>query len=134
MTDIGCTQADVTVAVNYNGNDFPDVAGITVSLEYPGSVNIPGFAGDDSVKQRVSNLTGVSGGLFSVGDQDDEINIGLISIGSTIPPGNFARVRFDCASGASLPASGAFTCTVDASTSDGNPVTPSPCVITVSAP
>jgi hypothetical protein len=131
-----CTQADVTVAVNYSTGDFPDVAGITVGLKYPSTVSIPGFGGDDTVKQRVTNLTGLSGGLFNVGDQDAEslLNIGLISIGQTIPSGNFARVRFDCASGATLPAAGAFTCTVDASTSVGNPVTPSQCVIKVSAP
>jgi hypothetical protein len=131
-----CTQADVKIAVNYNRSDFPDVAGITVALQYPASVNIPGLGGQQSVIDRIANLTGLSGGLFSVGDQDDEsrVNIGLISIGTTIPPGNFARVRFDCASGASLPASGSFTCTVDASTSDGNLVSPTQCLITVSAP
>lgn len=132
----GCTQADVTIAVNYNTGDFPDVSGITVGLKYPASVSIPGFGNEDSVKQRVTNLTGLSGGLFSVGDQDGDslLNVGLISIGTTIPSGGFARVRFDCASGASLPPAGAFTCTVDASTSDGNAVTPNQCVITVSAP
>ena len=131
-----CAQADVTIAVNYNAGDFPDVSGITVGLKYPGTLSIPGFGGEDSVKQRVTNLTGLSGGLFSVGDQDGDslLNVGLISIGATIPSGNFARVRFDCASGATLPAAGAFTCTVDASTSDGNGVTPNQCVITVTAP
>ena len=112
------------------------MSGITVGLKYPASVSIPGFGNEDSVKQRVTNLTGLSGGLFSVGDQDGDslLNVGLISIGTTIPSGGFARVRFDCASGASLPAASAFTCTVDASTSDGNAVTPNQCVITVSAP
>jgi hypothetical protein len=131
-----CTQADVTIAVNYNAGDFPDVSGITVGLKYPATLSIPGFGSDDSVKQRVTNLTGLSGGLFSVGDQDGDslLNVGLISIGTTIPSGSFARVRFDCASGASLPASAAFTCTVDASTSDGNAVTPNQCVVTVTAP
>lgn len=131
-----CTQADVTIAVNYNTGDFPDVSGITVGLKYPATLSIPGFGSEDSVKQRVTNLTGLSGGLFSVGDQDGDslLNVGLISIGTTIPSGGFARVRFDCASGASVPAAGAFTCTVDASTSDGNAVTPNQCVITVSAP
>ncbi|MFN8603480.1 MAG: hypothetical protein U0842_23650 [Candidatus Binatia bacterium] len=130
---ITCAQADVTIAVNYTSGDFPDVAGMTVGLKYPASVNIPGFGNEQTVKDRVSNLTGVTGGLFNVGDQDADslLNIGLISIGSTIPSGNFARVRFDCASGATLPAAGAFTCTVDASTGDGNPVTPTQCVLTV---
>ena len=123
----------MTIAVNYTSGDFPDVAGMTVGLKYPASVNIPGFGNEQTVKDRVTNLTGVTGGLFNVGDQDADslLNIGLISIGSTIPSGNFARVRFDCASGATLPAAGAFTCTVDASTGDGNPVTPTQCVLTV---
>lgn len=131
-----CTQAEVTIAVTYEPGDYPDVSGVTVGLKYPTTLSIPGFGGEDSVKQRVTNLTGVSGGLFSVGDQDGDslLNVGLISIGATIPSGNFARVRFDCASGASLPAAGAFTCTVDASTSDGNAVAPNQCVITVAVP
>ena len=130
---VTCNQADVTIAVNYTSGDFPDVAGMTVGLKYPASVNIPGFGNEQTVKDRVTNLTGVTGGLFNVGDQDADslLNIGLISIGSTIPSGNFARVRFDCASGGTLPAPGAFTCTVDASTGDGNPVTPTQCVLTV---
>jgi hypothetical protein len=130
---VTCTQADVTINVNYNPGDFPDVAGMTVGLKYPTSVSIPGFGSDNSVKDRVTNLTGVTGGLFNVGDQDAEslLNIGLISIGQTIPSGPFARVRFDCATGATLPAPSAFTCTVDASTGDGNPVTPTQCVLAV---
>ena len=130
---VTCTQADVSINVNYNSGDFPDVAGLTVGLKYPTSVSIPGFGSDNTVKERVTNLTGVTGGLFNVGDQDADslLNIGLISIGQTIPSGPFARVRFDCATGATLPAPAAFTCTVDASTGDGNPVTPTQCVLVV---
>jgi len=32
----------VTINVNYNSGDFPDVAGVTVGLKYPTSVSIPG--------------------------------------------------------------------------------------------
>lgn len=130
---VTCTQADVTVAVNFSAQDFPDVAGVTVGLQYPTSLSIPGFGNDPSVLARVTNLTSVQGGLFSVGDQDANslLNIGLISISSAIPPGPFARVRFDCAQGSTLPASGAFTCTIDASTSGGNTVSPTQCAITV---
>jgi len=131
----GCTQVDVTVAVNYSAVDFSDVSGVTVGLGYPQSLGLPGFGNQPTVLERVTNLTGVQGGLFSVGDDDAQnlLNIGLVSLGSSIPPGSFARVRFDCASGG-VPPSSAFTCTVDAATFEGNTVAPTQCVITVSQP
>jgi len=133
---VACTQVDVTVAVNFSATDFSDVAGVTVGLGYPSTLSIPGFGNEPTVLARVTNLTGVQGGLFSVGDQDAQflLNIGLISTGSPIPPGNFARVRFDCAQGSTVPAASAFTCAIDASTLAGNQVTPTQCVITVVKP
>jgi hypothetical protein len=133
---VTCTQVDVTVAVNFNQTDFPDVSGLTVGLGYPATLSIPGFGNQPTVLERVTNLTGVQGGLFSAGDQDDQglLNIGLISTTTAIPPGGFARVRFDCATGSTVPAVTAFTCAVDASTLAGNQVSPSQCVITVAQP
>jgi len=133
---VTCTQVDVTVAVNFSATDFPDAAGLTVGLTYPANLSIPGFGNDPTVLARVTNLTGLQGGLFSVGDQDTQflLNVGLISTGAAIPPGNFARVRFDCAQGANVPPASAFNCAVDASTLAGNEVTPNQCVITVSTP
>jgi len=129
---VTCAQADVTVAVNYNAVDFPAVSGIAVGLGYPTSLSLPGFGSDPTVLARVTNLTGVQG-LFNVGDVDTSnlLNVGLVSLSSTIPSGNFTRVRFDCASGAALPAASAFTCAVDAATFEGNQVSPTQCVITV---
>lgn len=131
-----CTQLDVTVAVNFNQTDFADVSGITVGLGYPQSLGIPGFGNQPTVLERVTNLTGVTGGLFSVGDDDAQsrLNVGLISLGSAIPPGSFARVRFDCTTGASVPPASAFSCVVDAATFEGNTVSPTQCVITVAQP
>jgi len=131
----GCTQADVTIAVNYNQVDFPAVSGIAVGLGYPTSLSLPGFGSDATVLARVTNLTGVQG-LFNVGDIDTSnlLNVGVVSLAATIPSGGFARVRFDCASGAALPAASAFTCAVDAATFEGNQVAPTQCVITVSRP
>jgi len=128
-----CSQVDVTVAVNFSAVDFSDVSGITVGLGYPQSLSIPGFGNQPTVLERVTNLTGVQGGLFSVGDDDTQnlLNIGLVSLSSSIPPGSFARVRFDCANGATVPGATAFTCAVDAATFEGNQVSPTQCVISV---
>ena len=122
--------------MNFNQTDFADVSGITVGLGYPQSLAIPGFGNQSTVLERVTNLTGVTGGLFSVGDDDAQsrLNVGLISLGSAIPPGSFARVRFDCTTGASVPPASAFTCAVDAATFEGNTVSPTQCVITVAQP
>ena len=126
-----CTSLNLTIAVNYNALDFPSVSGVAVAVAYPTSVAIPGTGNEASVLARVTNLTGVSGGLFSVGDQDDKVNIGLVSISQTIPSGNFAKVQFDCTPGASAPPASAFTCTPDVSTLDGTPVT-AQCALTAS--
>jgi cell division septation protein DedD len=136
-----CTSPlSVTVAVDYDAVDNPNVSGITVGLSYPTAVSIPGIQSEPSVVERVTNLTGVQGALFQVGDvdtnqdnTDDRVNIGVISLSSTVPPGSFARVRFDCSQGASIPPASAFPCTVDASTFEGNPVT-AQCVVTVGTP
>jgi hypothetical protein len=118
-----CTKARVTVRVIFEQADFPDVSGVSVTLDYPeAKLDLPGFGAEPTVLARVSNLTGVSGGLFSVGDQDDEINVGLVSISSPIPSGEFARVEFDCRQGAGAPGSSEVSCTVDGSTLLGNPV------------
>jgi hypothetical protein len=123
----------VTVNLNYDAAQFPDVSGVAIALVYPSSVSIPGFGSDATVLARVTNLTGVSGGLFNVGDQDTQVNIGLVSLGTSIPAGSFASVRFDCASGASAPAASAFSCSVDASSSLGSEVT-AQCALVVTTP
>jgi len=132
-----CTQVDVTVTVDYSAVDHPDVSGITVGLGYPQSVSIPGIGSDSTVLERVSNLTGVQG-LFNVGDVDAErlLNVGVVSLTSPVPSADFARVRFDCASGAAVPAPAAFACTVDAATFTGGTLAPdqTQCVVTVAAP
>lgn len=122
-----CSTLQATVSVNYNPTGFPDVAGMTVNLVYPASVSIPGFGSDASVLQRVTNLTGVNG-LFNVGDQDDSIGVGLVSLAATIPPGDFIRIQFDCVSGPP-PVAADFDCTPDVSTTLGNQVDAS-CAVT----
>jgi hypothetical protein len=126
----------VTSSVSYNTTNFPSVAGLQVGIGYPGiAVSIPGTASDSSVLSHVENLTGISG-IFSAGDQDANpnasmLNIGLISFGTTIPPGNFARAHFDCNPGQAAPSASAFTCAVSGSTQTGGNVV-AQCALVVS--
>jgi len=129
-----CTTVTSTVTVTYSATDFPSVSGITAMLNYPGgAVNIPGTGNDPTVLAKIDNLTGVNG-LFSAGDQDGDpnassLNIGLVSIGATIPPGNFARVHFDCNAGTSAPTAAQFTCSASGSTSVGGDVSGIQCAV-----
>lgn len=96
-----CSTAKVTTTIVFDAALFPDVAGVTVRIAYPKDrMSIPGSGGDPRVFQRVTNLTGSTGGLFSMGDDDfgsaGSLNIGLIDIGRPIPPGPFAAATFDC--------------------------------------
>ncbi|MEW6272970.1 MAG: hypothetical protein AB1689_27145 [Thermodesulfobacteriota bacterium] len=115
----------------------PDVvAGVTVFLDYPGTrLDLPGTGNASSVLARVTNLTGVTG-VFSVGDQDadsdgfdDRLGVGLISSGTAVAPGDFARVVFDCLPGAARPEAADFGCTPDVSTFFGNTISAT-CAVT----
>ncbi len=124
-----CETYGLNVAVLFDEIAIPDMAGITVALDYPeGQVTIPGGGGEATVLQRIVNLTGLSGGLFSASDNDSRLNVGLISIGSPIPAGPFIGITFDCVEGAAAPTSSAFSCTVDAATILGDSV-PATCQI-----
>lgn len=97
-----CSRVEVTVSTSYTQTD---VSGVTANVVYPASVAMPGFDNSPEVLARVTNLTGISGGIFNVGDQDDTpgntfVNVGLASISQPIPAGPFARIRFDCNGGA----------------------------------
>jgi hypothetical protein len=120
----GCETATLTISMAY---DATDASGITADVSYPAGVEIPGIGNSPSVLERVTNLTGVSGGLFSAGDNDTAINIGLVSIGAPIPTGQFARVVFDCVEGQPIPAVASFGCTPSGSTLAGADITPLNC-------
>jgi hypothetical protein len=114
-----CERAVLTVTVNYTSNA---VSGTLVRVDYPSSVSVPGFLMEPPVLAAVENLTGMSGGLFSANDEDSNpadtfLNIGLVSIGTPIPAGAFARVTFDCESG--TPRLADFACDPDVSNSLG---------------
>lgn len=135
-----CSTATVTVHTSYQTQLPPDfVAGVTVMVGYDGTrLDIPGTGNQSTVAARVTNLSGVSG-LFQPGDQDSDpenasINVGLISTGSAIPPGNFARIVFDCVGGATAPVAGDFVCTPDVSSLLGNTIAATCTVSVVTAP
>ena len=124
-----CSTVMVVMDANFSEIDFPDVSGITIDVVYPADkVEIPGCCDDPSVSDRVSNLTGVTSGLFNVADQDDpsqgptSLSAGLVAIPGPIPPGAFAQAEFDCVDGAAAPAASEFTCSIDASTLLGGAV------------
>ncbi|MFM8412684.1 MAG: hypothetical protein ACKOCT_20720 [Alphaproteobacteria bacterium] len=119
-----CAKAVVTITTSYVAPGGGDkVSGVTTALDYPQSkVTIPGVGGGSDVLSRVTNLSGVSGGLFSVGDNDSILNVGLVSLSTAIPPGQFARATFDCIAGQADPTSGDFGCVADVSSFFGNTI------------
>lgn len=137
-----CTTATLTVTTSYQAQAAPDfIAGVTTMIHYPGALlDIPGAGNQASVLARVTNLSG-AGGLFSAGDQDsdqngtdDLLSVGVISTASAVAPGTFARVVFDCASGASVPTVDDFSCTPDVSSLFGTTIDASCSVSLATAP
>jgi hypothetical protein len=109
--------------------DGPTVAGETAFVRYPGAVvDLPGTGTEATL--RATNLTGVPG-LFLAGDSDvdqdgidDRVAVSLISAvpSVSIPEGEFARIDFDCVSGAVQPTIDQFRCEPEGSTVTGNDV------------
>ena len=78
------------------------------------------------------NLTGVTGGLFNVGDDDSTLNVGLVSIGTSIPAGSFARATFDCVPGQAAPTASDFQCVATVADLNGLDVPGASCSASVS--
>lgn len=122
-----CTKAILTVNVAYDTAAALG-AGVTTTVDYPEDLaSIPGFGSAASVTDRLTNLTGQSG-IFSGGDQDsdangtdDRVSIGLVLGSGAIAPGAFAEVELDCPAG-DAPLVSDFSCTLDASDENGNPI------------
>ena len=109
-----CGQAVVEISVDFAPNPGDPIAGVTALLDYPeAKAGIPGLG--NSV-QGISNLTGIGSGLFSFGDDDDAVSVGLVSLGQAIPPGPFAGVVLDCGAGEPVPFLEDFSCTPTVST------------------
>lgn len=121
----------LTAAIAYDTVSVPNLSGATVDIMYPNTVSVPGFGSDPTVIERVTNLSGVSGGLFQVGDDDTAINVGLVSLGQTIPAGPLARIRFDCTAGTISTAS--FPCVAVGSDNNGLDVGVA-CSLSITAP
>jgi hypothetical protein len=115
----------VDVDVRWDPGRAAAVAGIVVRLGYPPSLDVPVDAASGSSRARVENRTGIAGGLFDAVRRDsdgdgrgDLLSVGLVTQG--LKQGPFARVTFDCASGAALAAADGFTCTADVADEQGN--------------
>lgn len=130
--EANCSKAIVTVTTSFAAPGGGDkVSGVTTAIDYPqAKVSIPGVGGGSDVLARVANLSGVTGGLFSVGDNDSVLNVGLVSLATPIPAGNFARATFDCVAGQPAPALGDFACTADVSSFFGNTI-PGTCQLSI---
>jgi hypothetical protein len=112
----GC-PAVLTATVTH---DSATAAGISIRIDYPRTVEIPGFLNEPDVLDATQNLTGIDG-LFSARDDDADPNdpqnmnwapfvtIGLVSITEPIPSGAFARLNLACET---PPFLGDFSCTV----------------------
>jgi hypothetical protein len=100
---------------------------------------MPGSNADPSLRDRVTNLTGLTDGLFEVtdvssnpaGGPEDRLSVALVSLAQPIAPGPFARIRFECASDAGAPAAADLDCTIQASRFvDGSLISPASCEVT----
>jgi cysteine-rich repeat protein len=109
---VECSAAGVvaTVTFDYDPNQFVQVAGMRVRLQYDAAaLSIPGKLVGPTINQRVKNLTGLTTGLsFSVADRDflpsedapdgvDDTLQTIIAVSpGYVPPGPFEQIRFDC--------------------------------------
>jgi len=124
-----CTKATATVLLDYDPLSIPDLAGIRLTLDYPtASVGIPGSDGDESVTERVTDVSGAGGSLdaqdldTNSDGTDDQLSTSYVVFGASLSPGDFETVEFDCV-GDTAPPAGDFTCNVpDASDGTGFPV------------
>jgi hypothetical protein len=117
-----CTSAVAIVSTEWSrdSGDLP-VQGVVTRVRFPRSLVLSKGGGRPS--DAVDNSSGVKGALFNAGLEDtdrdgvdDLLNIGLV--GSDVPSGRFAEVRFECR-GDAPPAETEFSCTLEAATYAG---------------
>jgi cysteine-rich repeat protein len=143
----------VTMAIDYDHDQY-DMNAITVNLQYPEGVSIPGTAQEQSVQDRIAVLASDPDDFLRLGNDrdllpplgtDDTLVVLYASVADTaegpndgIPPGDQYEVRFDCAAGAKFSGED-FSCTIPAGptcvacTIDGRSI-PATCNVRVSAP
>jgi cysteine-rich repeat protein len=133
-----CTTVNVTVELVYDVDAVPDLAGLVVDLHYPPTaVGIPGSGFDDTVAERVTDLSGANG-FASIQDRDtdadgqDDTLHNVYAATTNIVAGDFEAVRLDCVPGAPAPAADAFSCEVsDTVDSQASPVDGVDCAVRV---
>lgn len=115
----GCATA--TVILEWEDPGDRAVQGVVARVRFPAGL---GFDQQTGPKGAVENLTGMNGALFDATARDengdgaqDLLTIGMV--GSRVPEGRFARVRFVCL-GDAAPKSSDFTCALEAATPMGN--------------
>lgn len=122
-----CTSALLTVSMEFT-ESLP-LGGVTIEVNYPtDTVSIPGSGNEQSVLERVMDITG-AGGFFTAFDldtnsdsTDDQVRSSSVVTPSQFSPGGFELITFDC-TGDTDPVVGDFSCSVaDASDTFGNPV------------
>ena len=121
---MGCREVTATVSIAWRGDAL--AAAVGIGLRYPGDkLEIPGSGNDESVRERVENVSGVSTGLFERVDIHDpaggaagsneplenRVNAGLVVVPAAIHKGDVIRVRFLCRPGHPRPADDDLTCT-----------------------
>jgi hypothetical protein len=113
-----CRFAIATASVTWPTSEAATAKGVVVRIAYPRSVEVPVAEGSKSPAARVEKRTAASGGLFDSVRRDadgdghgDLVNVGLVT--SDIAPGEFVRVRFDCAPGTPRPQASDFSCSAD---------------------
>ena len=112
-----CATLNLTVALTYDPNAVPELAGLVLDLHYGPAVSIPGSDSDDSVLARVTDVSGAHGfGVISDVDTgsdgvDDQVH-NVYATGGNIAPSDFEQVQFDCIPGMPIPTASDFTCAV----------------------
>jgi hypothetical protein len=91
------------------------VVGVKLKIDYPHGLDLPGFADEPSVKQRVSVLPG--GLLYSPNDTDESLIVALVGT-TPIAAGPLLSVTLDRCKGAPAPTAKDFRCDVEQGSDD----------------
>jgi cysteine-rich repeat protein len=124
----GASGVDAIVSLVFEQSNLNNLAGLIVNLGYDrAGVSIPGSADNQSVLDRVQDLTGKNAAIWNDQDTDSNgVDDNLLNFYATpdpIAPGPLERVRFDCTPGAFIRPSD-FDCDpVGPSDTTGNPLT-----------
>jgi hypothetical protein len=108
---IGVVDAVVSIAPPADAH----VVGVKMKLDYPSGLDLPGFADEPSVKQRVQVLPG--GLMYSPNDTDRSLVVALVGT-TPIATGPLLSVHFDRCKGSPAPTAKEFHCDVEQGSDD----------------